>query len=77
MSPLVWLAVIIFVAGLIAMLLDRLKWRPKRGLDDTMIRQIEEDGWVEIDDDEPLDWDEIAKEEERFWTEKPWEQEED
>lgn len=77
MNPIVWLAVIIFVAGLIAMVIDRLKWRGKRGLDDDMIRQIEEEGWVEVDDDDPLDWDEIAREEERFWTEKPWEREED
>jgi len=76
-NPILWLALIILVAGLIAMVIDRLKWRPKRGLDDDMIRQIEQEGWVDLDEEEPLDWDEIAREEEKFWAERPWEQEED
>ena len=36
-------------------------------LDDDMIRRIESDGMVEVDD--PLDLDEVREEEERFWSE--------
>jgi hypothetical protein len=40
-------------------------------LDDDLIRQIEESGWVEVD--EPLDLEEIQEEEARFW-EEPWDE---
>jgi hypothetical protein len=40
-------------------------------LSDDMIRQIEDSGWVEVD--EPLDYREIQEEEARFW-EEPWEE---
>jgi hypothetical protein len=40
-------------------------------LSDDMVRQIEESGWVEVD--EPLDLDEIQQEEARFW-EEPWDE---
>lgn len=36
-------------------------------LDDDMIRRIEQDGAIEVD--EPLDLDEVREEEERFWSE--------
>lgn len=36
-------------------------------LDDDMIRRIEQDGVVEVE--EPLDLDEVREEEERFWSE--------
>lgn len=42
-----------------------------RELSDEMVRQIEESGWVEVD--EPLDHEEIQEEEARFW-EEPWEE---
>jgi hypothetical protein len=40
-------------------------------LSDDMLRQIEESGWVEVD--EPLDYEEIQEEEARFW-EEPWDE---
>jgi hypothetical protein len=40
-------------------------------LSDDMIRQIEESGWVEVE--EPLDYREIQEEEARFW-EEPWDE---
>jgi hypothetical protein len=40
-------------------------------LSDDMVRQIEESGWVEVD--EPLDYEEIQQEEARFW-EEPWDE---
>ena len=36
-------------------------------LDDDMIRRIEQEGVVEVE--EPLDLDEVREEEERFWSE--------
>lgn len=44
------------------------------GLNDDMIRQIEEHGRVEMD--EPLDREHIAREEERFW-EETWDEPEE
>jgi hypothetical protein len=41
---------------------------------DELVRQIEEVGYVEIDD--PLDLDEIQEEEARFWEEK-WDEPEE
>lgn len=40
-------------------------------LTDDMVRQIEEAGYIDVD--EPLDIQEIQEEEERFWEEAPWE----
>lgn len=42
-----------------------------QGLTDDMVRQIEEQGSIDVDD--PLDLEEIQEEEERFWEEAPWE----
>ena len=36
-------------------------------LDDDMIRRIEQDGVIDLE--EPLDLDEVRQEEERFWSE--------
>ena len=36
-------------------------------LDDDMIRRIEQEGTVELED--PIDFDEVREEEERFWSE--------
>ena len=44
-------------------------------LTDDMVRQIEETGYIDVD--EPLDLEEIQEEEERFWEEAPWEEEEE
>jgi hypothetical protein len=43
-------------------------------LTDDMLRQIEQSGWIELD--EPLDLEEIQEEEARFW-EEPWEEPEE
>lgn len=48
---------------------------PADGLSDDMVRQIEDAGYIEVD--EPLDLDEIQEEEERFWEEAPWEEPEE
>jgi hypothetical protein len=45
---------------------------PPRALTDDMVRQIEESGWVEVD--EPLDFEAIREEEERFLEEEAWEE---
>jgi hypothetical protein len=43
-------------------------------LDDDLVRQIENHGWVEIE--EPLDLDHIREQEQRFWEES-WDEPED
>jgi hypothetical protein len=43
-------------------------------LDDDLIRQIEQDGFIEIE--EPLDLDHIREQEERFWGES-WDEPDD
>jgi hypothetical protein len=47
-------------------------------LTDEQIRRIEDEGWIAVgaEDEEPLDLDDIAQEEERFWTES-WDEPED
>ena len=42
---------------------------------DDMVRQIEDAGYIDVD--EPLDLEEIQEEEERFWEEAPWEEPEE
>jgi hypothetical protein len=48
---------------------------PAHGLTDDMVRQIEDAGYVDVD--EPLDLEEIQEQEERFWEEAPWEEPEE
>jgi hypothetical protein len=43
-------------------------------LDDDLIRQIEAEGWVELE--EPLDLDHIREQEQRFWEES-WDEPEE
>jgi hypothetical protein len=43
-------------------------------LDDDLIRQIEENGWIELE--EPLDLDHIREQEQRFWEES-WDEPEE
>ncbi|MBT8487667.1 MAG: hypothetical protein HKN72_02150 [Gemmatimonadetes bacterium] len=38
-------------------------------VDDDLIRKIIEDGEIYVEEDEPLDLDEVDDEEERFWSE--------
>ena len=75
MRFLLGLALIVLAAGLIALLRETLRWRRRGpGLDDDLIRQIEEEGWVNVEDEDedPLDWEEIRREEDRFWDEERW-----
>ncbi|HEX6559892.1 MAG TPA: hypothetical protein VF021_10530 [Longimicrobiales bacterium] len=72
----VW-AVIIAVIGIVAILRNRRRldaYRPagSRLLSDDQIRQVEERGWIELD--EPLNYDDIEDEEARFWEETSWEE---
>jgi hypothetical protein len=61
------------VAGLVyRSRMRRLRSETAATLNDDMIRQIEERGWVDVD--EPLDHDTIQEEEARFWEEEPWEE---
>lgn len=46
-------------------------------LDDDAIRRIEDVGVVSTDEDEPLDLDEIRKEESLFWEEERWDEAEE
>jgi hypothetical protein len=63
----------IFLAGALLVTFGWLTYRRRirevrdSGLTDAEIRAIEEGGWV--DSDAPLDLDEAADEEERFWDE--------
>lgn len=55
--------------------LQRRRNRRRSGdlLSDEMVAQIEQQGWVRIDeDDEPLDLKRIREEEKRFWNEAAW-----
>jgi hypothetical protein len=68
------------VAGL-AMLagLRFLKLRADRAngstrLTDDLIRRIEEEGSLELEEDEPLDLAQIDEEEARFWEEERWDE---
>jgi len=61
------------VAGLVyRSRMRRLRSEEATTLNDDLIRQIEERGWVDLD--EPLDHDTIQEEEARFWEEEPWEE---
>lgn len=44
----------------------------EEGVTDAMIARIEAHGHLELE--EPLDLDEAAAEEERFWNEEPWDE---
>ncbi|MFW6192648.1 MAG: hypothetical protein ACOC83_04095 [Gemmatimonadota bacterium] len=64
------LALLAAAGGLAVRLkLRGLKKREDPELTEEMIRRIEEEGQVETDEREPLDWDEIREEEDRFWSE--------
>lgn len=66
-------SIAVLLLGLIGIVQRRARWRRHEvNLDDRLIRQIEREGWLSLDDDEPLDWDEIEDEERRFWKEERW-----
>lgn len=72
------LAVLVLVAGAAARRrIVRKTGRGGAGLSDDEIAQIEEDGVLVREDDEPLDMDEIRKEEERFWRSESWDEAEE
>jgi hypothetical protein len=67
------LALLALAGGLIYRArLDRASGAGSPLLTDDMVRQIEESGYVDVD--EPLDLEQIQEEEERFWEEQPWEE---
>ncbi len=51
--------------------------RAESSLDDDIIRSIETHGYVEMEEDEPLDFDEINEEEKRFLEDESWDEKED
>jgi len=64
------LAALTLAAGVTLRARRRQALRARRGgVDDALIRQIIERGQIFIDEDEPLDLQEIDDEEERFWSE--------
>jgi hypothetical protein len=71
----VLLGILVLAGGLIyRSRLSRVVGSSDPMLSDDMVRQIEESGWVEVD--EPLDLEEIQEEEARFW-EEPWDEPEE
>ncbi len=77
--PVWWiLAALVLVAWL--SLRARVKESIRRApptLDDDAVRRIEEYGTITTDEDEPLDLDEIRKEESLFWDEERWDEAEE
>jgi uncharacterized membrane protein len=72
MSAVLWivLALLVLAAGVaVRMRVRSATRREEVELDEEMIRRIEEEGRLETDEREPLDWDEIREEEDRFWSE--------
>lgn len=63
------LAALTLAAGVTLRARRRKAFGAPGGVDDALIRQIIERGQVFIDEDEPLDLEEIDDEEERFWSE--------
>jgi hypothetical protein len=53
----------------------RLRAEEATTLNDALVRQIEEQGFVDVDD--PLDHQTIQEEEARFWEDEPWEESEE
>jgi hypothetical protein len=66
MTDLLWIsmAVIALVAGILV----RRGERGRRGLSDSMIRQIEATGRIDREDVDPLDVDHARAEEDEFWA---------
>jgi hypothetical protein len=76
MSGMLWIvgALLVIIAGFLYLRrLRRLTRGP--GLTDEMIARIESAGAVEVD--EPLDLEEAAEEERRFWEDEPWDEPEE
>lgn len=79
MSSVLWLGLAVLVVAGGAAVRYR-TWKAKRRreteLTDDMIRRIEEEGRLETDRRAPLDWEEIRRQEDRFWSET-WDEPED
>ena len=71
------LTVLAFLAGLgLRVRLRERLWTPGPTVDDEAVRRILEVGVLTSDEDEPLDLDDIAEEERRFWSES-WDEPEE
>ncbi|HEX6135246.1 MAG TPA: hypothetical protein VFZ24_14855 [Longimicrobiales bacterium] len=71
------LGMLVLIAGVLyrARWLRRMPDPAAPALTDDMVRQIEESGYIEVD--EPLDLEQIQDEETRFWNEASWEEPEE
>lgn len=66
----VGLAILAMAAGVSLGVRRRESFGPSTPVvDDDLIRKIIEDGEIYVDEDEPLDLNEVDDEEERFWSE--------
>ena len=65
--PLVLLAIVAAAGAILTRRRIREYVSGRDRIDDDMIRRIEQDGTIEIED--PTDMDEVRREEERFWSE--------
>lgn len=74
LATLLWAGLTLLVVAAAVRLRRRLGRRTDASprLDDEAIRRIETEGRLVSDEDEPLDLDEIAQEERRFWDEEEW-----
>ncbi len=71
----VWLLLgaLLLVAGItVRARLHHISQQPGPALDDDAIRGIMEEGTLTTDEDEPLDIDEVRREEQAFWDEERW-----
>jgi hypothetical protein len=62
-------ALLVVAAGVTVHARRRDAWRAVPLVDDALVEQIIERGSVYVEDDEPLDLEQIDDEEERFWSE--------
>ncbi len=76
----IWLllAALVLVAWLTTRVrLRHLSSQPGPAVDDEAIRQILDEGRLTTEEDEPLDIDEVRREEQAFWEEERWDEAED
>lgn len=51
--------------------------QPGPAVDDDAVRRIVEEGWLETNEDSPLDFDEVRRKEREFWEEERWDEADD
>jgi len=76
----IWLLMgaLVFVAWLATRArLHHLSQQPGPSLDDAAVRQIVEEGRLTTDEEDPLDIDEVRREEQTFWDEERWDESEE